>query len=54
MTTRERFPELRSQLHKVAAAHPDWSALVDAWDKLEALYAGDRVRLGERLRELRK
>ncbi|EMT6577833.1 hypothetical protein WMR74_003908 [Providencia rettgeri] len=31
-------PELASQLHKMKACSPQWSAVIDNWDKWKALY----------------
>lgn len=36
-----KFPELRTQLSKVAALGPVWAALIEHWDELEQLYAQD-------------
>lgn len=51
------FPEWRARLGEVAAWHPRWRGLVDAWAELEALYeqelpAGTAPRLYARMRQL--
>jgi hypothetical protein len=55
----QRFPELRSQLGKVAEAYPEWRLLVQAWDELERVYEEELLtgeyapRLYARMGELR-
>jgi len=48
-----RYPEWKSQLHKVAIACREFIPLVPAWDELTALYVGGQFReVSLRLREL--
>jgi hypothetical protein len=54
----ETFPAWRSRMPEVAAAHPEWSRLVAAWDELTALYleelpSGEAPRLYARMEALR-
>jgi hypothetical protein len=51
------IPEFRPRLAEVAVALPQWSALVEVWDELEALYkeeapTGKAARLYLRIQEL--
>lgn len=56
----QHFPEWRARLPEVAAAHPIWGAMVEAWDELTALYeeemqrtnSGSALKLNERIRKL--
>jgi hypothetical protein len=53
----QRFPEWRSRMHEVSAKYPEWTGLVRAWPKLEALYedelpSGRMPRLYRRMREI--
>ncbi|MEQ4627688.1 hypothetical protein ABN062_22385, partial [Providencia manganoxydans] len=42
----EAVPELASQLHKMKACSPQWSAVIDNWDKWKVLYdAGEGKKL---------
>lgn len=53
------FPEWRNRLPEVAAKHPKWGPMVQAWDELTALYEeeiqnkdGRASKLYERMQEL--
>ena len=53
------MPSWRARLPEVAAKHPEWAPLVEAWDELTALYVRDEPtgrcqELYDRMRELRK
>ena len=56
----QHFPAWRARLPEVAAAHPIWGPMVEAWDELTALYeeemqrsnSGSALKLNERIREL--
>jgi hypothetical protein len=53
----EAVPEWRARLHEVAAKHPKWAKLVEAWPELTALYleetpTGEAPRLYQRMGEL--
>ena len=51
------MPDYRARLHEMAAVSPQWTALVDHWDELAALYdnevrSGRAPRCYARMREL--
>jgi hypothetical protein len=53
----KRFPDLYTQLAKVALKYPHWAPYVRAWDELTALYeeeapSGTAPKLWERLKQL--
>ncbi|HMI93818.1 MAG TPA: hypothetical protein VK509_20735 [Polyangiales bacterium] len=53
----EQFPAWRARLPEVAAKHPEWTRLVEAWDELSALYVeeyptGRAPKLYARMQEL--
>ncbi len=47
----EAVPELESELHKMKACSPQWSAVVDNWDKWKDLYeAGEGKKLYQEMK----
>lgn len=45
-------PEYRARLSEMKAVGPEWAALVDAWDELEAMHARDDKGLYARMKAI--
>ena len=45
-------PEFRSRISEMAQRSPQWAALVDCWDELEALYETDGSACHKRMKEI--
>jgi len=48
----DAVPEFRKRLGEMKAVGPEWAALVDRWDELEALYRADHKGLYEHMKAI--